>query len=148
MGSVENAGYSARITKQRGGGYLVEFPDLPGCLTEGDTLAEALGQAREAMTGWLYAAIKAGEEPPTANEHKGRSFHLIAPQLDVAIPLEIIRARLAKRLTQNQVAERLGISQQAYRKLEVPGKSNPTIKTLARLGEVLGLRVVMSKSDE
>jgi transcriptional regulator with XRE-family HTH domain len=37
------------------------------------------------------------------------------------------------------VAAALGISQQAYRKFETPGKSNPTLKTLGRLSEVLGL---------
>ena len=44
--------YYARITKQRGGGYLVEFPDLSGCLTEGKDLKTALANAREALSGW------------------------------------------------------------------------------------------------
>jgi hypothetical protein len=30
---IGQGGYYARLMKQRGG-YLVEFPDLPGCLTE------------------------------------------------------------------------------------------------------------------
>jgi hypothetical protein len=39
------------------------------------------------------------------------------------------------------MSDTLGISQQAHRKLEIPGKSNPTLKTLARTSAVLGLDV-------
>jgi predicted RNase H-like HicB family nuclease len=35
------------------GGYWVKVPELPGCLTEGDTLEEAKGMAREAIALWL-----------------------------------------------------------------------------------------------
>jgi predicted RNase H-like HicB family nuclease len=31
------------------GGYSVEIPELPGCFTEGDTVEEALANAREAI---------------------------------------------------------------------------------------------------
>ena len=44
-------------------------------------------------------------------------------------------------LTQAQVADTLGMSQQAYRKFEMPGKSNPTLRSLRRLSEVLGLEL-------
>jgi len=35
------------------------------------------------------------------------------------------------------------MSQQAYRKFERPGKSNPTLRRLHRLSEVLGLELSM-----
>lgn len=34
-------------------GYSVSFPDLPGCLTEGDTLKEAMENAKDAMALYL-----------------------------------------------------------------------------------------------
>ena len=34
------------------GGYTVEFPDLPGCVTEGEDMAEALFMAEDAASGW------------------------------------------------------------------------------------------------
>ena len=134
-------GYYARIRKQRGGGHLVEFPDLPGCLTEGDSLREALENAREALSGWLFVAIKHGDEIPASRIRRGRDYHQVVPDLDVTIPLAILSARKRRGLTQQQVAHALGISQQAYRKLEMPGRSNPTLKTLERLGGVLGLEL-------
>ncbi|RJX27927.1 MAG: type II toxin-antitoxin system HicB family antitoxin [Dethiobacter sp.] len=35
-------------------GYTVSFPDLPGCITEGDTLEEALYMAKDALELHLY----------------------------------------------------------------------------------------------
>ena len=34
------------------GGYTVEFPDLPGCVTEGNDLEEAFEMAIDAASGW------------------------------------------------------------------------------------------------
>jgi transcriptional regulator with XRE-family HTH domain len=66
-------------------------------------------------------------------------LHRVVPDLDVRIALAILSARKRRGLTQQQAADALGISQQAYRKFEMPGKSNPTIRTLARISAVLGL---------
>ncbi len=38
------------------GGYTVEVPELPGCITEGDDLPEAKRMTREAIEAWLSAA--------------------------------------------------------------------------------------------
>jgi len=35
-------------------GYTVTFPDLPGCISEGNSLDEALYMARDALGGHLY----------------------------------------------------------------------------------------------
>ncbi|RJO71132.1 MAG: type II toxin-antitoxin system HicB family antitoxin [Myxococcales bacterium] len=133
--------YYARLTPQEEGGFLVEFPDLPGCLTEGDSLEDALANAREALSGWLYVAVKEDDDIPAPTVYKSRRYHPVTPDLDVTIPLLILWTRKRKGLTQEQMAEALGVTQQAYRKLEIPGKSNPRLKTLARLFDALGLEV-------
>ncbi|SHJ77785.1 type II toxin-antitoxin system HicB family antitoxin [Desulfofundulus thermosubterraneus] len=46
-------------------GYCVTFPDLPGCITEGDTLEEALQMAREALELHLYGMEEDGDEIPS-----------------------------------------------------------------------------------
>ena len=45
--------YSLNIIADPEGGYVVEFPDLPGCLTQGDTLDEAVSMAEDARIGWI-----------------------------------------------------------------------------------------------
>ncbi len=37
------------IPEDEGGGYMVTFPDLPGCLADGDTAEEAIAEARDAF---------------------------------------------------------------------------------------------------
>ncbi len=51
------------------GGYVVDTPALPGCHTQGDTLEEAIANAREAIAGWIEAARKHGEEIPEEVDH-------------------------------------------------------------------------------
>ncbi|WP_128894327.1 type II toxin-antitoxin system HicB family antitoxin [Longirhabdus pacifica] len=46
------------------GGYTVTFPDLPGCITEGDTLSEALNMAKEALELHLYCLEDEKESIP------------------------------------------------------------------------------------
>jgi hypothetical protein len=38
-----------RLARERGGGYSVIVPVLPGCASQGDTVAEALANVREAL---------------------------------------------------------------------------------------------------
>jgi predicted RNase H-like HicB family nuclease len=35
------------------GGYTVEVPSLPGCISEGDSLAEALENIKDAIQGYI-----------------------------------------------------------------------------------------------
>jgi len=44
------------------GKYVVECPDLPGCLSEGDTLEEALNNINEAIIGCLKSRPKNAKE--------------------------------------------------------------------------------------
>jgi predicted RNase H-like HicB family nuclease len=46
------------------GGYTVLVPALPGCITEGDTLEEALDNVREAISLHVDALIAGGEPVP------------------------------------------------------------------------------------
>ena len=44
------------LAAEEGGGYLVEFPDLPGCISDGETVDEAIANGMEAKQEWLAAA--------------------------------------------------------------------------------------------
>src|SRR4030066_669761 len=45
-----------RLSKSEGGGWLVEFPDLPGCIADGDTIEETVKNADDALRSWLGTA--------------------------------------------------------------------------------------------
>ncbi len=46
------------------GGFTVEVPSLPGCISEGDTLEEAIENIRDAITEYVADMIANGEEVP------------------------------------------------------------------------------------
>lgn len=55
--------------------YGVVVPDLPGCFSAGDTLDEAMLNAKEAIELWLEVAIDDGQavpEPQSLAEHQGK----------------------------------------------------------------------------
>ena len=56
-----------------GNGYTVEIPDLPGCVTEGDSMVEAIEMAQDAASGWILGELEEGNSYPTASDHKNVS---------------------------------------------------------------------------
>ncbi len=53
--------YTAVLFPDPDGGYTVVVPALPGCITEGETVEEALAMAQEAIELYLEAASDHGE---------------------------------------------------------------------------------------
>ena len=43
------------------GGVVVFYPDLPGCITCGETMESAIANARDAKAEWLAAASEEGK---------------------------------------------------------------------------------------
>lgn len=57
------------------GGWFVSIPDLPGCISQGDTPDEALEMIRDAQRGWLTVALQHGDtipEPRTEAAYSGK----------------------------------------------------------------------------
>jgi len=50
------------IEKDEEGRYVAECTDLPGCLSEGETLGDALENINEAIIGCLKSRLKSAEE--------------------------------------------------------------------------------------
>ena len=51
------------------GGYTVEFPDLPGCVTEGKDLEEAFEMATDAASGWVLEELEEGNTVPERSDY-------------------------------------------------------------------------------
>jgi antitoxin HicB len=56
--------YHRVITGEPVEGYLGEVPELPGCVTAGETPEEALEMLRDAMEGWVESAPAHGDPIP------------------------------------------------------------------------------------
>lgn len=68
------------LTETEGGGWLASFPDLPGCMSDGNTPEEALRNAIEAEGAWI-----------AANEHWGKSRTEKPARLVARLPRSIHR---------------------------------------------------------
>ena len=52
------------LSKEEGGGYLVEYPDIPGCMSDGETVEEAITNGREALLDCLEVFKESGRKIP------------------------------------------------------------------------------------
>lgn len=59
--------YVAILTPREEGGFSIRVPDLPGCVTSGSDLADALAMASDAMNLWLCAAEDCGDPIPASS---------------------------------------------------------------------------------
>ena len=51
-------------------GFTVEVPDLPGCVSEGNNLAEAIYMGTDAASGWVLTELEDGKPVPKASPIK------------------------------------------------------------------------------
>ncbi|GAB4148557.1 MAG: hypothetical protein Tsb0016_19610 [Sphingomonadales bacterium] len=60
--------FFAILERAKGGGYGVFFPDLPGCIAGGDSIADAVRQAHDALSLHLAGMIEDGGPIPEPSE--------------------------------------------------------------------------------
>lgn len=64
------------------GGYVARYPDLPGCITVGNSMEDAVENAEDAKKEWLTAAVESGvdiAEPMKMDGYSGQ-FKLRLPK--------------------------------------------------------------------
>jgi antitoxin HicB len=105
----------------------------------GNTHEEALVMAREALEGCLESDISRGLPVPPPDCTEGYPIP-VASHIALSLRLRELRGDLS----QTDIARRLGLSYQAYRRLENPRKANPTIKTLEKIARIYGRELSVS----
>lgn len=60
--------YTVVIEPAEEGGYIASVPALPGCVTQGENLEEAMVMAKDAIEGYLAVLKDQGEEIPVEPE--------------------------------------------------------------------------------
>lgn len=134
-----NISYPAQITPQEGGGFLVQFVDLPDTFTEGQSLEEALFNAAEALSAMLAWHLDEGHVVPWATVGVVGA-HYVAPDAKTQAVLLLREARGTRTLA--DLARALETSWPQAKRLENPHHW-PSLKTLDRAARVLGKRLVL-----
>lgn len=57
------------LSEADGGGYLITFPNLPGCMSDGETIEEATRNGRDAFSAWMSARNHLGKPIPKPTRH-------------------------------------------------------------------------------
>lgn len=70
------------VEDQEEGGFVVSYPELPGCITCGETIEAAVANALDAKKSWIEAALEEGieiQEPDSLEDYSGQ-FKLRIPR--------------------------------------------------------------------
>jgi antitoxin HicB len=68
------------LAAEDGGGWVALVPDLPGCMSDGDSADEALRNIKDAIEEWKDAAARLGRPIPRPDDSLGRSFETDVPE--------------------------------------------------------------------
>ncbi|OUL28610.1 antitoxin HicB [Nostoc sp. T09] len=97
-----NLQYPVTLYPDPEGGYVAQIKDLPGCLTQGETLEQTMANINEARELWIETAYEADDDIPLPSGDDSYSGKLL-----VRMPKSLHR-RLA------ETAEREGVSLNQY----------------------------------
>jgi len=111
--------YPVKLTKQKEGGYLVEFPDLPEAITQGetveDTLQEAVDCLEEAIANRMSLKLNIPEASKPRKNHRIVSLHAtIASKVALYITMQ------NKKLSNVALAKKLNCDEKEVRRLLDP----------------------------
>ena len=111
--------YPCQLTPDEDGGLVVTFPDVPEAITAGKDSAEALAMAEDALATALAAYVHEKWDIPAPSEVADGRVSVPVPTV-VAAKLALYSAMRAQRITKVALADRLGVSESAVRKLTNP----------------------------
>lgn len=144
---MEKIIYPAIFHKDEDHGYWVEFPDLPGCVTEGKTIEEAFLMAGDVLDCWFEDSMQARPKPTPITEIKaevGAVVQMIQPApyqsedaKQYVIEEAIEKGLEERKLSRNQAATILAVDR-SYITHIVNGKKTPSPDMAKRIGLLLG----------
>lgn len=92
------------LSEEDGGGFMITFPDLPGCMSDGETIEEAIANGRDAFNACISAMVDMGRPVPPPSARPVELMELEASGKFIMRVPKGLHARLAAR------AKREGVS--------------------------------------
>lgn len=124
--------YPCLFTPADEGGFVVTCRDVPEVVTQGDTLAEAMIEAADALDEALQGRIDDEDDIPPATASR-RGERLIAPPVGTALKLAIYLAVREAGTNKSELARRLNLDEKEIRRVLDPRHRTK----VGRLEEVL-----------
>ena len=138
---MQTFAYPAAVKRDESGVYVVTFPDVPRCATDGRTRAEALREAADALEEGIAHRIAQGlDVTPPSKVRKGQYPVPLSAQMAAKLALHLALREAGVRPA--TLARRLGVSEAAIRKILDP-RRNTRLDQLDRALAALGKRLVV-----
>lgn len=91
-----------KLSPADGGGYFITYPDLPGCMSDGDTIEEAIIMGEDARKCWIETAIDEGKEIPEPYSHLNSYKGRITVRVPKSMHKELIKEAQEEGISLNQ----------------------------------------------
>ena len=138
--------YPCQLTLDEDGGLVATFPDVPEAITGGRNRGEAMAMAEDALATALAGYVHEKWDIPAPSEAADDQVSVPVPTV-VAAKLALYTAMRAQRITKVELAERLGVSESAVRKLVNPdhrSHMSQVQKALRAVGRSLKVEVTVA----
>ena len=134
--------YPARFHKERDGGYLVTFPDLPDAITQGDSLDDAMEMATDCLAETIGARIAERADIPIPSTAK-RGHVRVAVPAHVAVKAALYVAMSQQGVSLSELARSLGGQPVQVRRLLDPRRAS-SVKRIDHALSTMGRKVCVS----
>jgi len=135
--------YPVKLTKQKEGGYLVQFPDLPEAITQGENIEDALNEAMDCLEEAIAHRITKKLDIPAPSQRK-KCKYVALPAIFIA-KTALYLAMREKKLSNTSLAKKLDCDEKEVRRLIDPHYNSklPRIEqALNLLGKRLEIHIV------
>src|SRR3990167_5193280 len=111
--------YMVKLTKQKKGGYLVQFPDLPEAITQGETIEDALNEAMDCLEEAIANRMELKLDIPSPKKITAQ-HHAIALPATLAAKTALYIIMKKKHLSNVAVAKKVSCDEKEIRRLLDP----------------------------
>jgi len=136
--------YPAHLEPQQEGGYVVTFPDIPEAITQGESVADALLHAADALTSALDFYIEDGIPIPPPSKPK-RGQHLVELPASYAAKILLLTEMAVQKVRPAELARRLKVTPQEVTRLidlRHTSRIDGIAGALKALGKTMEIRAV------
>jgi antitoxin HicB len=137
--------YAARFEPGDEGGVVVTFPDVPEAITQGDSEADAMKQAQEAL-GLALLTYPRRDMPIPHAKAKGRGLISIAVEPEVAAKIAVLEAFKRSGISKSELGRRIGKDEKEIRRILDP-RHRTKLSTLTDVLRTLGQQLVIGVQE-
>ena len=137
--------YPAELERDEDGRYVVTFPDFGWGATDGATLEEALGEARDLLRELMATTMREGKalpEPSRTDEQR----HVVVPPVAIALKAALYEAFREAGMSQRRLARDLDVAESEVRRMLNPDHATKAA-TIDRALRRLGKRVTVTVGE-